>query len=181
MVIFISGAFQLLGILVGGYFTWFRNCLMSKLDHAFSDESFLLQFSNVMLHHLPREMSDHCPLLVSDCLLENGYLPFKFLDCWLQFPNFKNIIRGFWFDGCTALPGRFGFIKKLSFVAAQLRRWNKDDFGDQEHKLQVVISQIDDLERKQEAGPLCPSDHLKLESLLRDKWTYSNRVECKWR
>jgi len=44
-----------------------------------------------------------------------------------------------------------------------------------------VISQIDDLERKQEADPLCPSDHLKLESLIRDKWTYSNRVECKWR
>lgn len=28
--------------LVGGYFTWFRNRLMSKLDRAFSDESFLL-------------------------------------------------------------------------------------------------------------------------------------------
>lgn len=134
-----------------------------------------------MLHRLPREMSDHCPLLVSDCLLENGYRPFKFLDCWLQLPNFKNIIRGFWFDGCTALPGRFRFIKKLSFVAAQLRQWNKDAFGDQEHKLQVVLSQIDDLERKQEADSLCPSDHLKLESLIRDKWTYSNRVECKWR
>ncbi|KAG6753615.1 hypothetical protein POTOM_041597 [Populus tomentosa] len=69
--------------------------------------------------------------------------------------------------------GRFRFIKKLSFVAAQLRRWNKDDFGDQEYKLQVVISQIDELERKQEADPLCPSDHLKLESLIKDKWTYS--------
>ncbi|KAG6778967.1 hypothetical protein POTOM_015330 [Populus tomentosa] len=103
--------------LVGGYFIWFRNCLMSKLDRAFSDESFLLQFSNVMLHRLPREMLDHCPLLVSDCLLESGYRPFKFLDCWLQFPNFKNIIQGFWFDGCTAFPGRFRFIKKLSFVA----------------------------------------------------------------
>jgi hypothetical protein len=121
---------------------------MSKLDRAFLNESFLLQFSNVMLHRLPREMSDHCPLLVSDCLLENGSRPFKFLDCWLQFPNFKNIIRGFWFDGCAALPGRYRFIKKLSFVAAQLRRWNKYAFGDQEHKLQVVISQIDDLERK---------------------------------
>ncbi|KAG6740224.1 hypothetical protein POTOM_055664 [Populus tomentosa] len=132
--------------LAGGYFTWFRNCLMSKLDRAFSDESFLLQFSNVMLHRLPREMSDHCPLLVSDSLLESGYRPFKFLDCWLQFPNFKIIIRGFWFDGCTAFPGRFRFLKKLSFVAAQLRRWNKDDFGDQEYMLQVVISQIDDLE-----------------------------------
>jgi len=126
--------------LVGGYFTWFRNCLMNKLDRAFSDESFLLQFSNVMLHRLPREMLDHCPLLVSDCLLENGYRPFKFLDCWLQFPNFKNIIKGFWFNGCTVLLGCFRFIKKLSFVAAQLRRWNKDAFGDQEHKLQVVIS-----------------------------------------
>jgi hypothetical protein len=52
---------------------------------------------------------------------------------------------------------------------------------EQECKLQVVISQIDDLERKQEADPLCPSDHLKLESLIRDKWTCSNRVECKWR
>jgi hypothetical protein len=53
---------------------------MSKLDHAFSDDSFLLQFSNVMLHRLPREMLDHCPLLVSDCLLESGYCPFKFLE-----------------------------------------------------------------------------------------------------
>jgi mannosylglycoprotein endo-beta-mannosidase len=75
----------------------------------------------------------------------------------------------------------FRFIKKFSFVAAQLRRWNKDDFGDQEHKLQIVISQIDDLERKQEVDPLCPLNNLKLESLIRDKWTYSNRVECKWR
>jgi mannosylglycoprotein endo-beta-mannosidase len=44
-----------------------------------------------------------------------------------------------------------------------------------------VISQIDDLERKQEVDPLCPSNYLKLESLIRDKWAYSNRVECKWR
>ena len=35
-----------------------------------------------------------------------------------------------------------------------------------------MISQIDDLERKQEVDPLCPSDHLKLESLIKDKWTY---------
>jgi hypothetical protein len=28
--------------LPGGYYTWFRNYLMSKLDHAFSDDSFLL-------------------------------------------------------------------------------------------------------------------------------------------
>ena len=44
-----------------------------------------------------------------------------------------------------------------------------------------MISQINDLERKQEVDSLCPSDHLKLESLIKDKWTYNNRVECKWR
>ena len=125
--------------LAGVYYTWFKNCLMRKLDRAFSYYSFLFQFSNVMLHRLPREMLDHCPLLVSDYLPKSGS-PFKFLDCWLQFPNFKNIIRGLWFDWCTTFPGHFRFIKKLNFVAAQLQRWNKDDFGDQEHKLHMVIS-----------------------------------------
>jgi hypothetical protein len=46
-----------------------------------------------MLHRLPREMLDHYPLLVSDCLLESGYCPFKFLDFWLQFPNFKTLLE----------------------------------------------------------------------------------------
>ena len=78
------------------------------------------------LHHLNFKdiiigFSYHCPLILGALLVEKGWIPFKFMDCWLHHQNFKDIIKDIWDEACKEFSGQFKVIKKLSSMATQLR------------------------------------------------------------
>jgi len=116
----------------------------------FTNSSCHFHFPSLSLRRLPREFSDHCPLIISSFLQDHEWRPFYFLDCWIQYPNFKHIIENFWNDACSLHPGRFKFLKKLNHIAVRLRLWNKLEFGNQEVALQRTLSPINILEEKYE-------------------------------
>ncbi|KAJ6923468.1 hypothetical protein NC652_016943, partial [Populus alba x Populus x berolinensis] len=114
----------------------------------FASSTYHLHFPSLSLRRLPREFSDHCPLILCSFLQDHGWRPFRFLDCWTQYPNFKHTIESFWNDACSLHPGRFKFLKKLNHIAVKLRQWNKLVFGNQEVGLQRTLSAINILEEK---------------------------------
>jgi len=167
--------------LAEGYFTWFRGRSKSKLDRMFANSSYHLHFPSLSLRRLPREFSDHCPLILSSFLQDHGWRPFRFLDCWTQYPNFKHIIENFWNDACSLHPGRFKFLKKLNHIAVRLRQWNKIEFGNQEAALQRTLSAINMLERKCEEEGITDQEQEHLDFLLKDRWVRNNHMESIWR
>jgi len=134
----------------------------------FANSSCHLHFPSLSLRWLPREFSDHCPLILSNFLQDHGWRPFCFLDSWTQYPNFKHIIENFWNDACSLYPGRFKVLKKLNHIAVKLRQWNKLEFGNQEAALQRTFLAINILEEKCEEEGLTDQEQEHLDFLLKD-------------
>ena len=62
-----------------------------------------------------------------------GPTPFRFENMWLQHPNFKNF-RNWWsgFQG-NGWEGH-KFMRRLQYVKAKLKEWNKYSFGELKEK-----------------------------------------------
>ena len=55
-------------------------------------------WGEVSLWALPRDVSDHCPLIVKMGGWDWGPKPFRFNNHWLQNSNFKGVVEGLWRD-----------------------------------------------------------------------------------
>jgi endonuclease/exonuclease/phosphatase family metal-dependent hydrolase len=58
--------------LVGGKFTWFHSngIAMSRIDRMMVSEDWLAKWGILSLRILPRDVSDHCPLVLKRCVIE---------------------------------------------------------------------------------------------------------------
>jgi len=100
--------------------------------------------------------------------------PFRFLDCWIRYLNFKHIIENFWNDACSLHPGRFKFLKKLNYIEVKL--WNKLEFSNEEVTLQQTLSAINILEEKCEEKGITDQEQEHLDFLLKDRWVHNNHI-----
>ena len=90
-------------------------------------------FPKTEIHHLPRVKSDHYPImLLTDPCERNPPKPFRFEQMWLTDPSFPSIVEQGWkASECVliALSLLFRFPRRLDFLTAHLRTWNKSHFG----------------------------------------------------
>ncbi|RVW64320.1 hypothetical protein CK203_047007 [Vitis vinifera] len=59
----------------------------------------------------------------------SGPTPFRFENTWLQHPSFKDCFRSWWRGFQGAGWEGHKFMRKLQFVKAKLKEWNKESFG----------------------------------------------------
>jgi hypothetical protein len=116
----------------GPKFTWrgaerrdyVRVC--ERLDRCFGNSQWRLKFQGASVMVLPRVRSDHYPVLVvlqeQDRTLQGMNRPFCFEAAWFGHDNFTSFIQENWKHGAD-LP------HALEVMTAQLKRWNKDVFG----------------------------------------------------
>lgn len=90
---------------VGDRYTWDNEregeeLIKERLDLAFCNESFLERHPRVVVHHLPRCGSDHCPILVSlegeKRKTKRGPKPFRFEAMWLTDEHCLEVIQNGW-------------------------------------------------------------------------------------
>ncbi|XP_074300066.1 uncharacterized protein LOC141631271 [Silene latifolia] len=82
-------------------FTWFNKQevttrVYSKLDRVLINADWLISFTQTTAQFLPPGISDHCPALLS---FSNDPLPkkqFKFLNCWIDHPEFLSKVAEAW-------------------------------------------------------------------------------------
>ncbi|XP_074288785.1 uncharacterized protein LOC141613942 [Silene latifolia] len=85
----------------GSDFTWFNKQevgtrVYSKLDRVLINVDWLLSYTQTTAQFLPPGISDHCPAILS---FFGDPLPkkqFKFLNCWIDHPDFKTIVTEAW-------------------------------------------------------------------------------------
>jgi hypothetical protein len=126
-----------------------------------------MDYKSTMSQVDPKGFFDHCPLILGALPVEKSWIPFKFMDCWLYHPNFKDIIKGIWDEACNEFLGQFKLIKKLNFIAIRLRQWNRIGIGNQETALASIQSNISVIEQKSEYGQLSTVEQNLLDSLIR--------------
>ncbi|GKA97686.1 cytochrome P450 [Tanacetum coccineum] len=69
---------------------------LSKIDHILVCNRFISKWPNEQLMELPRELSDHCPLVQRTHSDNYGPIPFKFFNSWLSHGEFPTIVSQSW-------------------------------------------------------------------------------------
>jgi hypothetical protein len=77
-----------------GNFAWFHSngVAMSRIDRMLVSEEWLSAWGNQSLRILPRDVSDHCPLLLKSSVFLSRPKPFRFCNHWLLHKDFRGIV-----------------------------------------------------------------------------------------
>lgn len=108
----------------GHRFTWRRGTLMQRLDRALCNASFSTLFPNSSVDHLPKILSDHRPICISNGVMQRTPRPrqFRFLASWLTHDDFPRMVEAAWDKDADIQLNIANFIDKAS-------EWNASVFG----------------------------------------------------
>ncbi|RVW35456.1 hypothetical protein CK203_097212 [Vitis vinifera] len=105
---------------------------------------------------LPRWTSDHWLIVLETNPFKWGPTPFRFENMWLQHPSFKESFGSWWreFQG----DGWEGhkFMRKLQFLRAKLKEWNKTSFGDLIEREKSILLDLANFDSMEQEGGLSP-------------------------
>jgi hypothetical protein len=170
----------------GGNFTWSNARSRSRLDRFLCSSSMIDHFSNIVQRRLPRLLSDHFPILLSCGFMQKRKSPFRFENMWLKSEGFHARVNQWWNSYLYSGSPSYVLVQKLKSLKTDLRRWNKDSFGNVNSRKNDLQVQIQDFDLLEETRPLSVEegvmkDHLKvdLENVLlleEIKWRQSSRV-----
>jgi hypothetical protein len=95
---------------LGRRFTWFHSSgsAMSRIDRVFVSEDWLSIWGHSSLWVLPRDVSDHCPLILRRNGHDWGPKPFRFNNAWLEHKDFSKVVEDEW--GRQNVVGWMGFV-----------------------------------------------------------------------
>ncbi|PWA38384.1 cytochrome P450 [Artemisia annua] len=69
---------------------------LSKLDRILVSNHFIAKWPNAQLLALPRDLSDHCPIILKTHSVDYGPIPFKFFNSWLLNDELNTLICQNW-------------------------------------------------------------------------------------
>jgi hypothetical protein len=132
----------------GKKFTWFSGdgFAMSRLDRFLLSDGFIEKGGITNQRVGDRDISDHCPIWLECSRLNWGPKPFKFFNCWLQHPDFLEVVKNCWEK--ANIQGKRAYIlkEKLKIVKETLKVWNKEVFGIIDLNLEKTVQELNELE-----------------------------------
>eukprot|EP00257_Ricinus_communis_P013849 XP_015571384.1 uncharacterized protein LOC8281037 [Ricinus communis] len=130
---------------------------------------------------LKKGLSDRCPLVVEVYDTKWGLKAFRFMDSWLEQPGFDKMIDDWWLGFRNTNDGPSSIIRMLDLLREELRRWNKNSFGNIKQTIGRIEDQIDELDLSFEKA-VPKQDVLRNRRLLWiDLWQKYKQDEIYWR
>ncbi|GJX37497.1 cytochrome P450, partial [Tanacetum coccineum] len=77
---------------------------LSKIDRILVSHQFTNRWPNAHITILPREASDHYPILLKSYAADYGPIPFKFFNTWLLDSEFQNMFIESWVSLNSSMP-----------------------------------------------------------------------------
>jgi exonuclease III len=98
--------------ILGRRFTWYHpnGRSMSRLDRMLISEEWAQVWGENALWVLPRDVSDHCPLVLKNGGWSWGPTPFRFNNFWLNHSEFKGVVEEAWRN--QSISGWMSFVLK---------------------------------------------------------------------
>ncbi|KAJ0765374.1 putative RNA-directed DNA polymerase [Helianthus annuus] len=100
-----------------------KDAKMSKIDRMLVCQDFFNKWHGACLRALPRELSDHSPLLLTVSDSNYGAKPFKWFNSWLNREGCEDIVRDAWNKVSSEGPTDIVISKKLVAVKVALKNW----------------------------------------------------------
>jgi len=141
---------------VGRRFTWYHSngISMSRIDRVLISEEWNRAWGDSTLWVLPRDVSDHCPLVLKVGGWDWGPKPFRFNNYWLENRRFKPLVEEVWRNQNLGGWMRFILKEKLKNLKIRLKAWNKEEYGGMEDRVHMLVEEIAELDGRGEVGLL---------------------------
>ncbi|XP_039068387.1 uncharacterized protein LOC120214603 [Hibiscus syriacus] len=134
--------------LTGRKFTWFGpGNRRNRLDRIFVEEDWFKENSEATLWGLPREVSDHIPIILGKEMIDWGPRPFKIINAWLNQESCTEVIKETL--ELDAINDKDLFAKPRR-VEGALKKWNKECFGTIDTEAQKMEAWINELDTKRD-------------------------------
>ncbi|WJZ85876.1 hypothetical protein VitviT2T_005388 [Vitis vinifera] len=172
-------------------FTWSNmqeSPVCKRLDRFLYSNEWGLLFPKGLQEALIRRTSDHWLIVMDTNPFMWGPTPFRFENMWLQHTNFKENFRDWWsgFQGIGWEGHKF--MRRLQYVKAKLKEWNKSSFGELKEKKKSILNDLANFDAIEQEGGLNPdlisqrvSRKGELEELiLREEIHWRQKAKVKW-
>nr|GEX15469.1 putative zinc finger, CCHC-type [Tanacetum cinerariifolium] len=136
---------------------------LSKLDRILVSHHFLSKCPNAQLLDLPRDLSDHCPVVSKTYSGVYEAIPFKFFNSWLLNGDFPTLLFQAWPKPIhtatqqNILHPAITLKSKLQYLKRAIRAWRKDVVSKND-LLRELKDKVDFLDVKAENTSLEPHE-----------------------
>ena len=164
---------------LGKKFTWYRpnGASRSRLDRFLVSHEWLATWPNSIQATLARNFPDHCPIVLRSKEIDWGPKPFRIMDCWLLDRSFKETVHHCWTSNQQAGWGGYILKEKIKKLKHNLKRWNREHFGDTFTKVKRIESELNKLEEDTIQRQLSQQKEQKRKQLQEDLWAAAQAHE----
>ena len=108
-----------------------------RIDRAFINTEWNVLFPEVIVRHLERIHSDHCPIMLS--LAREPIIrltrPFRFQPIWLSYSDFVGVVSDVWSEA-PSLPSA------VTKFEVRVKDWTKKHFGNILHRKNKIRARL---------------------------------------
>jgi len=157
---------------LGRRFTWYHpnGRSMSRIDRMLVLEEWGHVWGEYALWVLPRDVYDHCPLVLKNGGWNWGPTPFRFNNFWLQNRDFKGVVEEAWRNQNVSGWMSFVLKEKLKCLKVTLKEWSKGEYGGMEERLVRLVEDIKNLDEKGEEGTLTEREVGLRKEMFKELW-----------
>lgn len=115
---------------------------LSKIDRFFACVNFFNPWLTASVTMLPREYSNHCPLVFLSSSTDYGPSPFRFYNYWLLDDSITPLVRNAWEFACVWARADSKLAAKLRVVKFALKAWKSMTHNCEENEIWVLKEKI---------------------------------------
>ncbi|GKV26308.1 hypothetical protein SLEP1_g35639 [Rubroshorea leprosula] len=160
-------------------YTWYKpdGTARSRLDRFLLSTEMNNLGGEWIQQGLPRNISDHCAMVLKSKTTDWGPRPFRVLDAWKQHPDFKKAVEDKWRE--MAVEGYAGYKcqQKLKLLKEFLRGWNKEVFGNMEAQYVQAVKKIEQIDMQNEEADLEDFEIAKRQEGFDEMWDVLRKRE----
>ena len=139
-----------------------------------------MQAFDFKLWGLPRLVSDHCPLILTEDCRNWGPRSFRFINAWCLIPNFLEVAEKAWKN--TVVWGWTGFklAVKLKSLKNSLKEWNAKEVGDLKTQLINAEEEMHKIDILAEGRVLSEEEKERRRKARMEMWKIGKMMDWLW-
>ncbi|GLT98273.1 hypothetical protein SLE2022_157850 [Rubroshorea leprosula] len=164
-------------------YTWYKpdGIARSRLDRFLLSTEMNNMGGEWVQQGLPRNISDHCAMVLKSKSTDWGPKPFRVLDAWQQHPEFKKAVEDKWREMTVEGFAGYKCKQKLKLLKEFLKGWNKEVFGNMEAQYVQAVKKIEQVDLQNEVADLEELEIVKRQEGFSEMWDVLRKRELIWK